>query len=49
MDLQHCLTDGSIKTHQPSRAEIHRLLAVADRDLKDASIEGLSDNHPELI
>lgn len=42
MDLDHWITDGSIKIHQPSRPEIHRLLAVADRDLKDAVIGGLS-------
>ena len=42
MDLEHWLADGSIKTHDPSRAEIHNLLAVADRDLRDANIKGLS-------
>jgi hypothetical protein len=42
MDLEHWLADGSIKTHEPSRTEIHRLLAVVDRDLKDASVKGLS-------
>jgi hypothetical protein len=42
MDLEHWLADGSIKVHDPSRLEIQRLLAVADRDLKDASIKGLS-------
>ena len=42
MDLRRWLAEGSIKTHDPSRPEIHRLLAVADRDLKDASIKGLS-------
>ena len=26
------MSDGSVKAHQPCRTEIHRLLAVADRD-----------------
>ena len=42
MDLEHWLADGSIKVHKPSRTEIQRLLAVADRDLRDANVRGLS-------
>ena len=42
MNLEKWLADGSIKAHKPSRPEIHRLLAIADWDLKDANIKGLS-------
>lgn len=40
--LESWLADGSIKIHTPSHPEILRLLAVADRDLKDANLKGLS-------
>jgi hypothetical protein len=42
MDLQQWLAEGSVKVHDPSRLEIGRLLAVAARDLKDASSKGIS-------
>ncbi len=40
--MESWLADGSIKAHDPSRPEIQRLLAVVDRDLKDANISALS-------
>jgi hypothetical protein len=42
VDLERWLAEGSLKAHQPSRNEIADLLAVADRDLEDARISGLS-------
>lgn len=42
MTLEHWIADGSIKVHNPSRSEIANLFAVADRDLRDATIIGLS-------
>ena len=42
VSLERWRTDGFIKAHDSNRAEIQRLLAVADRDLKDANITGLS-------
>ena len=42
MDLDRWIADGSIKAHRPTRPEIQRLLAVVDRDLKDAAVGGLS-------
>lgn len=42
VSLSEWLDDGSVKRHSPTQAEVARLLAVADRDLADASVRGLS-------
>lgn len=44
MSLQDWQKNGWIKTHQSTPAEIADLLAVAERDLKDARAKGLSDD-----
>lgn len=36
------LADGSLKPHAATRTEIARLLTVADRNLADANVRGLS-------
>jgi hypothetical protein len=33
---------GWVTTHRPTRDEIHALLALADRDLRDSGVPGLS-------
>ena len=40
--MQRLLADGRLRRQRPGRAEIHRLFQVAERDLNDACIEGLS-------
>lgn len=42
MDLEQNLAAGRLRRLEPSRSEIGRLLAVADRDIADASLRGLS-------
>lgn len=42
MSLQDWLKSGRLKAHKTSSREIARLLALADRDLADAQINGLS-------
>jgi len=42
VSLQAWLANGWLTTHRTSRDEIRSLLAVADRDLRDASVESLS-------
>lgn len=42
MTLKNWLESGWIKEHEPTREEIADLLAVVDRDLQDAGVEGLS-------
>jgi len=42
MSLADLLRDGRFQEHRATAAEIRRLLAAADRDLKDASLKGLS-------
>lgn len=44
MSWQSLLTNGSIHTHTTSRREIENLRELVARDLKDAEIEGLSDD-----
>lgn len=43
MTLQNLLRIGRLKAHQPTPAEIQRLLAAVDRNLADAEVEGISD------
>jgi hypothetical protein len=42
MSLTNWLADGSIRRQAPAPKEIQALLAVADRDLADANLQGLS-------
>lgn len=42
MSLRDWVADGSVKRLAPKRGEIRSLLAVADRDLADANVRGLS-------
>ena len=42
MALKQFLADARLRPHQTSRREIHDLLHVADRDLKDAAVRGIS-------
>jgi|BarGraIncu01121A_1022015.scaffolds.fasta_scaffold01073_6 hypothetical protein len=42
MLLNECLSDGRLKPQPANHAEIARLLAVADRDLADANVRGVS-------
>jgi hypothetical protein len=42
MSLQDWLSNGWLTAHQSSREEIRDLLALADRDLKDCRLGGLS-------
>ncbi len=44
MSLEDWLRVQWLRAHQPSREEIASLLAVADRDLRDAQLIGLSDD-----
>lgn len=42
MSLQDWEHDGWLRRHEPSRQEMAELLAVADRDLADSRVAGLS-------
>lgn len=42
MSLSEWQTFGWLTTHQPTSDEIRALLAVADRDLRDSDVTGLS-------
>jgi hypothetical protein len=44
MSLSEWLKNGWVKVHRTSPQEIAGLLALADRDLKDARARGLSDD-----
>ena len=44
MSLQDWLSSGWLTEHRTSRQEIAELLAVADRDLRDCQIPGLSSD-----
>lgn len=44
MSLSEWQKNGWVKAHRTSREEIGSLLALADRDLKDARAKGLSDD-----
>lgn len=42
VSLQDWLNEGRLKAHKTSRKEIEQLLAVFERDMRDARAEGLS-------
>jgi hypothetical protein len=42
MDLNDWKNEGWLKPHQPHARDIGELLAIADRDLKDSTVRGLS-------
>lgn len=42
MSLQDWVQDGWLRKHEPGRQETAELLAVADRDLADSRVAGLS-------
>jgi hypothetical protein len=44
MSLQSWLQSGQLTNHQATVAEVQNLLGVADRELADASVVGLSDD-----
>ena len=44
MSLSDWVTFGWVTIHHATREEIRALLAVADRDLKDSAVAGLSDD-----
>jgi hypothetical protein len=44
MSWKDLVDNGYVRPHESSRAEIGDLLALIDRDLRDAAIEGLSDD-----
>ena len=44
MSLTDWLRIQWLKAHQTSRQEIGNLLGVADRDLRDCQVQGLSDD-----
>ena len=44
MSWQNLLANGSVNTHTTSRREIENLRELVNRDLKDAEIDGLSDD-----
>lgn len=43
MTLQNLLKIGRLKEHQPSAAEVQRLLAAVSRNLQDAAATNISD------
>lgn len=44
MSLQNWLQIGQLTNHQATVAEVRNLLGVVDRELADASVDGLSDD-----
>ena len=42
MTLENLVRIGKLKPHEPSRSEIARLLAAAERNLRDARVRGVS-------
>lgn len=44
MSLADWAKNGWLRTHKPSKEEITNLLEIVDRDLKDATAKGLSDD-----
>ena len=43
MSLDNLVRTGQLKLHEPAAGEIQRLLASAERNLKDARVTGISD------
>ena len=48
MTLRQWADNGWLKSHKTSAAEIGNLLAIVDRDLKDAVETWLEKEHPNL-
>ncbi len=44
MSLADWMKNGWLRSHKPSREEIKNLFEIVERDLKDASAKGLSDD-----
>lgn len=44
MSLDSWAKNGWLRAHKPSKEEISNLLEIVERDLKDASAKGLSDD-----
>ncbi|MBK7843450.1 MAG: hypothetical protein IPJ71_07110 [Bdellovibrionales bacterium] len=44
MSLVDWAKNGWLRTHKPSKEEIQNLLEIVERDLKDASVKGISDD-----
>lgn len=44
MSLVDWAKNGWLRTHKPSKEEIQNLLEIVERDLKDASVKGISDH-----
>ena len=42
MTLENLVRIGRLKRHEPTRAEIARLLAAAERNIRDARVRGVS-------
>ena len=49
MSLESLLAQGRLRPHKASRAEVQDILAVVERDLKDAAVPGLSAERRFLI
>jgi hypothetical protein len=44
MSLEEWFKNGWLKKHAPAAPQISQLLEVADRDLRDSGVRGLSDD-----
>ena len=44
MRLKQLLADGRLRPHRPSRREMQERLSVVDRNLRDAKVDGISDD-----
>jgi len=42
--LKQLLADGRLRPHRPSRREMQERLSVVDRNLRDAKVDGISDD-----
>jgi hypothetical protein len=49
MSLKRLLAQGRLRNHKATQTEIHQLLNIADRDLADARVKGLSSDRRFLI
>lgn len=49
MSFESLLAEGRLRRRRTSREDIHQLLRLADRDLADAAVEGLSADRQFLI
>ena len=49
MNLEDLLSQGKLRRRNASKGEIRGLLQVADRDLQDAAVPGLSSDRLFLI